>query len=135
MVDPLRAPRRYWKRYGLSRGSGGRFAGVRVSVQPVHEIEGKRGLRKGALRAEIELERRANVSVPMVTPVSLVLPLLGDGAWLCVLSCSVYEAGDVGAFELFREDYSSPPKCPRCSDGERTVLLAWHPRHDLPGDA
>ena len=30
----------------------------------------------------------------------------------------------------FREDKGSPPKCPRCSDGEETD--AWHPRHGLP---
>ena len=38
---------------------------------------------------------RASVSVLMVAPVSSVLPLLGDGGWLSVSSCSVDEAGDV----------------------------------------
>ena len=101
----------------LVPASSGRPAGVTGSIEsfgPAPTREQRQAwLEEGALHAEIELERRANVSFPMVAPVSSVLPLLGDGDWLCVSSCSVYEAGDgVPSANLFEEDNGSPPKGP-----------------------
>ena len=76
----------------LLLASGGRstsVTGPNESFSPAPTREQRQAwLEEGALHAEIEFERRANVSVHMVAPVSSVLLLHGDSGWLCVSSCS-----------------------------------------------
>ena len=70
------------------------------------------------LHAEIVLQRRADVSPPVVAPVSSVLPLLGDGSLLCVSSCSAFEVGDILG--------SANSDKTKVVHHNETVLLAWH---------
>ena len=51
-------------------------------------------LEEGALRAEVELERRAKLPTPP-TDASKILPSIAGGSWLCLETCPLYEAGSV----------------------------------------
>ena len=63
-----------------SRGRPTGVTGPIESFSPCLTRESSQAwLEEGAVHAEIQQERRANVSVPMVAPVCPVYPLLGDG--------------------------------------------------------
>ena len=60
-------------------------------------------------------------------------PLLGDSGWLCISSYPVCEAGDVvPAANPFEKTTILHRSALSAQLGEETVLLTWHPRHDLP---
>ena len=110
-------------RIRLVPASGGRPTGVTGPIEsfsPAPAREQRQAWpQEGALLAEIELGRRANVSVPVVAPVSSVLPLC---AFHRVLSKKL----------LFEKTTVVHRSALGALAGEETVLFAWHPRHELP---
>ena len=62
------------------------------SFHPAPSTEQRKDwLEEGALRAELELERRAKVPTP-TADASKILPSIAGGSWLCLETCPLYEA-------------------------------------------
>ena len=84
----------------LVPSGGGRPTGVRGAIEsfvPAPTAAKRREwLEEGALRAEVELERRAKLPPsPAGSVPSPVLPTLSGGSWICCETSPLYEAGAI----------------------------------------